>query len=305
MSRRQVVNELHKPARKNFKRRRVTIKGIDDLWQADLVDMTLYASENQGFRFLLTVIDTFSKFAWTVPVKSKSGKEVTKAMQSIFYLLRVPRHLQTDNGKEFFNNSFQKLMQKYDINHYTTFSALKASIVERFNRTLKGMMWKEFSMNGNYHWISMLKKLTDKYNATKHRTIKMAPIDVGPHNERYLLSTVYKKTKLKSKPKYKIGDYVRISKHKHVFEKGYTPNWSTEIFKVNEIKKTEPQTYILEDYQGNVIQGGFYEPELARVKYPDIYLVEIFLQKRGSKVLVKWLGFPSEHNSWIDIKEVM
>lgn len=305
MSRRQIINELHKPARKNFRRRQVVIKGIDDLWQADLVDMSTYSPENQGFHFLLTVIDTFSKYAWTIPVKNKKGEEVTKVMKSIFYQGRVPKYLQTDNGKEFFNKPFQKLMRKFNINHYTTFSALKASIIERFNRTLKSMMWKEFSMNGNYRWIGMLDKLTNKYNATKHRTINMRPIDVGPHNEIHLLSTVYKKAKVKSKPKYKVGAHVRISKHKHVFEKGYTPNWSTEIFKVHEIKKTEPRTYILQDYQGNIIQGGFYEPELLSAKYPDIYLVEKILKRRGNRVLVKWLGFPSKDNTWIDIKDVI
>lgn len=305
MSRRQVINELHKPARRNFRRRGVVIKGIDDLWQADLVDMSAFLSDNQGFKFLLTVIDTFSKFAWAAPIKNKSGGEVARAMETILNQKRVPRNLQTDDGKEFFNKTFKQLMKKFEINHYSTYSSLKASIVERFNRTLKHFMWKEFSMNGNYHWINLLGRLIKKYNMTKHRTIKMKPVDVGPSNEIKLLSTVYRKVNVTSKPKLKKGDYVRISKHKHVFEKGYTPNWSTEIFRVDQIKNTEPRTYTLKDYQGNLIKGGFYELELLQTKQPDVYLVEKILKRRGDRVLVKWLGFTSDHNSWINIKDVI
>lgn len=305
MSRRQIINELHKPARKKFKRRSVTIRGLDDLWQADLVDMSVYSSENKGFRFLLTVIDGFSKYAWALPIKNKSATVVTNAMQSIFNKKRFPRNLQTDDGKEFFNKSFRQLMKKLDINHYSTFSSLKASIVERFNRTLKNMMWKEFSMNGNYRWTGLLKKLIKKYNSTKHRTIKMRPVEVGPLNEVHLLSTVYQKRKVISRPRYSKGDHVRISKHKHVFEKGYTPNWSTEIFKINEIRKTEPRTYILEDYQQDLIQGAFYEQELTPAKHPDLYLVEKIIKRKGDQAFVKWLGFPSAHNTWVNIKDVL
>ena len=142
MSKRKIVEELHKAARRNFKRRRVITKGIDDLWQADLVDMSSYFNDNNNFKFLLTVIDTFSKFAWCRALKTKSAKDVKAAMVDIFKEGRKPFHLQTDNGKEFFNNDFKKLMEKEGIKHYSTYSSLKASIVERFNRTLKSQMWK-------------------------------------------------------------------------------------------------------------------------------------------------------------------
>lgn len=240
--RREVVNELHKLARKNFKRRHVIIKGIDDLWQADLVEMGVYASENKGYRFLLTVIDAFSKYAWAIPIKTKKGLEVTKAMKSILNEGRHPKNLQTDDGTEFYNHNFRDLMQKHEINHYSTYSILKASIVERFNRTLKSMMWKEFSMNGSYRWIDMVPELVSEYNKKKHRTIKMRPSDVDASNEKQLLSTAYNHIKIADAAKYKVGDWVRISKYKHVFEKGYTPNWTAEIFKIIKIQNTNPIT---------------------------------------------------------------
>lgn len=302
---RDLVNELHKRARKNFIRRRVVMKGIDDLWQADLVEMGDYSRYNKNYRYLLTVIDTFSKFAWAAPLKTKTALEVLKEMKEIFKLGRVPKNLQSDDGKEFFNQHFSKLMDEYKINHYSTYSRMKASIVERFNRTLKGMMWKEFSFNGSYHWLNIYKDLINAYNGKIHRTIKMPPIKVNSRNEKKLLNTVYSHMKIYKLSKFNVGDYVRISKYKNIFEKGYTPNWTTEIFKIKTVKNTYPTTYILEDYQGNPIKGGFYDEELTKTQFPDTYLVEKILKSKGKKAFVKWLGFSSEHNSWINNSEIL
>jgi hypothetical protein len=301
MSKRQVVEELHKPARKNFKRRRVIIKGFDDLWQADLVEMGAYSQLNKNYKFLLTVIDTCSKYAWAIPIKNKKGESVTQAMKSIFKeSKRHPQNLHTDDGTEFFNKTFKNLMNEYNINHYSTFSSLKASIVERFNRTIKEKMWKEFSLNGNYKWIHIIQNLVTEYNNTKHRTIKMRPSDVNAKNVNKLMKTVYNHIKIVYPAKFKIGESVRVSKNKHVFSKGYWPNYTTEIFKIRKIQNTNPTTYLLEDYQGQPIQGGFYEQEIIKAKHKDVYLVEKVLKTKDNKVFIKWLGFPSSHNSWIN-----
>lgn len=300
----QLVNELHSPARRNFKRRTVILKGINDLWQADLVEMGDYSSKNKGYKYLLTIIDAFSKFAWALPIKTKTGSEVTNTIQKIL-IAQSPTHLQTDQGKEFYNSNFEKLMRKHRINHYSTYSTVKASIIERFNRTLKEQMWKHFSFNGTYNWINNIQELVNKYNNTVHRTIKMKPIDVNLSNEKTLLETVYKKIKTSPQAKFKIGENVRISKYKHLFEKGYTPNWTTEVFKIHKIKNTNPVTYILEDYQNETILGSFYEHELLKVKHSDIYLVQKILKNKGNKVYVKWLGFPEKHNSWINKTEIL
>jgi Integrase core domain len=306
MSRRDIIDELHKPARKNFIRRKVIIKGLNDLFQADLVDMSAFASVNKGYKFLLTVIDCFSKYAWAIPIKDKSGNQVTLAMKSIFLKdNRIPKNLQTDKGKEFYNKDFQNLMKKYTINLYSTYSTLKASIIERFNRTLKNKMYKEFTMNGNYKWLNIIDELLKNYNNTKHSTIKMKPIDVNKSNENRILNTVYNNLKIRGRSKLKLNNYVRISKNKHLFEKGYTPNWTTEIFKIKKIQNTNPVTYILEDFQGNDIKGGFYELELLKVKHPDVYLIEKIVKTKGNKVFVKWLGFSSNFNSWINKSEIV
>lgn len=306
MSRKQIVDELHKSARKNFPRRRVIVKGINDLLQADLVEMIPYASVNKNYKYLLTVINVFSKYAWAIPLKTKTATEVTGAMNSILEKLKTPpTNIQTDDGKEFFNNQFKQLMKKYGINHYSTYSGLKASIVERFNRTLKNNMWKQFSMQGSYKFLNILQQLVDKYNNAKHRTIKIKPNQVNEKNERKLLNTVYNRIKMFKKGKFKVGDHVRISKNRKTFEKGYTPNWTTEIFSIRKVQLTNPVTYLLEDYRKQPIKGGFYEFELQRVKYSETYLVEKVLKRRGDTLFVKWLGFGNEHNSWINKKDMI
>lgn len=305
MSKLTLVNELHRPVRKNFIRRRVIMKGVDDVWQADLVEMQPYAIFNNGYRYLLVVIDTFSKYAWVKPCKTKNAKDVTTAFQSILKEGRAPKHLHTDNGKEFYNKDFKLLIDQYKINLYSTFSVMKASIVERLNRTLKERMWKLFSLQGSYKWQTILPKIVNDYNNTKHSKIKMKPVDVNKTDEQMLLNTVYSNIKIAGAGKIKIGDLVRISKYKGLFEKGYTPNWSTEIFRVIKIKITNPVTYLLEDLQNQPIAGGFYEYEVQKTKVSDVYLVEKIIKRKGNKAYVKWLGISSDQNSWIEMKDII
>jgi len=302
----QLVEELHAPARKNFPRRRVIVRGYDDLWQADVVEMRPYARFNKGHNYILTVIDVLSKYAWAVPLKSKSGNEMSETIAKIIRDdKRCPKNFQTDRGKEFYNANVQKLMKKHNINHYSTYSVMKASIVERFNRTLKNNMWKMFTLNGNYKWIDALSRLVVEYNARKHRTIGMKPIDVTPAIADKLLNTVYNNVKIAAPARFKVGDSVRVSKFKTIFDKGYTPNWTTEVFKIAKVQKTNPATYILEDSRGNPIAGGFYEYELHHVANPDVYLMEKVIRKKGDEVYVKWLGLDKSHNSWIHKKNIL
>lgn len=306
---REIVNELHRAARKNFPRTPFQMRGIDDTFQIDLIEFIPYATENRGFKYALVVIDTFSKYAWTVPLKNKTGAEVTKAMNSIFDKSgRVPKNCQSDNGKEFYNNHFAALMRKYNINHYSTFSKLKASICERLNRTLLYKLWKHFSLCGKHKWIYILQDVTDEYNNTKHRTIKMKPVEVRRSHEQYLLTNVYKQNSSLNATetiKLSVSDNVRISKYKNVFEKGYTPNWTTEIFVVDKILQTNPTTYKLKDLNGVDIQGRFYYHELQKTAAVDVYLVERIMQRKGNKCFVKWLGFDDSFNSWINKDDIL
>jgi hypothetical protein len=298
----KIVNELHRTARKNFLRRHTIIKGYKDLWQIDLAEMQQYAEENDGYRYIVVCINCYSKFVYTRPVKNKTGVEVTQAMKSIIEEASyAPNNLQSDQGKEFYNSNFQALMKKYKINHYSTYSTKKAAIVERVIRTLKNNLYKQFSARGSYRWLQILPTVTKTYNNTKHRTIGMKPKDVKENTQ----INAYDYLKIvPQKMKYRLGDIVRISKYKGVFDKGYTPSWSTELFKISKVNITNPPTYLLESLEGQPIKGCFYEAELQKTSSPDIYLVEKILRKRRQnhtdQLFVKWLGFPNQFNSWID-----
>lgn len=311
MSKAQIVNELHFSARKKFKRRHFEMRRINDTFQIDLVEVIPYAKENKNYKYLLVVIDTFSKYAWIKKLKNKSGIEVTHAMGELLKENpdRIPVNIQSDQGKEFYNKHFQKLMKNNGINHYSTFSKLKASIVERFNRTFLNKLWRQFSLQGSHKWINIIDKIVCEYNKSKHRTIRMRPIDVNKVNQFKLLNTVYKKNATLpavNHSKFQKNDHVRISKFKSIFEKGYTPNWSTEIFKVKKVSTTtDPVTYKLVDINDNAIEGCFYEQELQKTANKDIYLVERISRKKGNKLFVKWLGFGDNENSWIDSADLI
>ncbi|KAJ8909502.1 hypothetical protein NQ315_012980 [Exocentrus adspersus] len=303
----QLVNELHKPARKNYPRRRTIIKGFDDLWQSDLAEMGNYAKDNKQYKYILVVIDCFSKFLWTRPIKNKTGQEVTQAFEDILLHAnkRVPSNLQTDQGTEYYNRIFNNLMKKYNINHYSTYSVKKASMAERVIRTIKSKLYKYFSLHGTYKWLDVLPEITDNYNESRHSTTGYKPVNVTKSKEELILKTIYTHIKTSGVRKFKVGDIVRISKNKHVFAKGYTPNWTTELFKITAVKITNPTTYLLEDMRGQPIQGAFYAEELQKTTNPDVYLVEKVLKRKGQKVYVKWYGLDKSHNSWIDKNNVL
>lgn len=159
-------------------------------------------------------------------------------------------------------------------------------------------MWKRFAGQGNYRYIDMLPDLMKEYNNRKHKTIGMAPSMVNKKNEKIIYNKVYRILKLRIKPKFNINMKVRISKYKTIFDKGYYNNWTPEIFTIRKVQYTNPVTYLLRDYNNQDIEGAFYEQELQRVKYENIYLVEKVLKKAKGKEYVKWLGFPDSYNSW-------
>ncbi|RLU21230.1 hypothetical protein DMN91_005603 [Ooceraea biroi] len=150
-------------------------------------------------------------------------------------------------------------------------------------------MWQMFTLNGIYKWIDALPQLVKEYNTRKHRTIGMRPGDVTPTVAERFLATVYSAIKIATPAKFKVGDLIRVSKYKTVFEKGYAPNWTTEVFKIVKMQRTDPVTYLLEDYRDKPVAGAFYEHVASRETCPDVYLVEKVLRRRGDEVYMKWL----------------
>lgn len=306
---------LHKPARVHFPRNRVFVPRPLMQFQADLCDMQTLEEHNDGYRYLLTVIDVFSKMAFVRGLKTKTGAEVTAAFESVLKESgRAPEKLQTDAGKEFFNKRFEKLMKAHGVTHFATGSDLKASVVERFNRTLKTRMWRYFTAKNTRRYVDVLQDLVKSYNNSYHRSIKMTPAQVTVHNTPQVFQNLYGSFPLRYKDKFKLnfkeGDVVRISKLRGVFDKKYKQSFSDELFTVAQCIPRLPPVYKLKDYDGEILQGSFYEAELQKVREPPnkVYHVAEILDTRrvrGEKqVLVSWKNWPSKFNSWVRAKDL-
>ena len=227
----QDVYTLYKPARRHYNRSRVIVPGIDAQFQAGLVDVQNLSRFNKGYKYLLTCIDIFSKYAWVVPLKTKQGQELVKAFQTILSSGRKPNKLQTDQGTEFLNRVFQKFLRENNIDFFTVNCGLKASVVERFNCTFKNKMYKYFTAKNSLTYIDVLPKLVKSYNNTYHRSIKMKPSQVTRSNEAKVWETLYgNDVDKRVRYKFQVGDHVRISKAKRMFEKSYLPNYTEEMF---------------------------------------------------------------------------
>ena len=300
----QPTYTLHRQARKSYPTRQYIVHDIDEQWQADLADVSLLARDNGGYRFILTIIDIFSRYAWARPLKSKRGEEVANAFKDIFAEGRIPKRIQSDQGKEFENRHVRALFDQHNIELFSVKSAYKAAIVERFNRTLKHKLWRYFTSTNQRNWLSVLQDAVVSYNHATHRITKRKPVEVDQDSVADMREERARQVRPKGEDKFRVGDTVRISKVKSVFDKGYLPNWTEEIFTVSDVnRKYNPITYKLKDANNEVIEGSFYHYEIQDVTAPEEYMVEkvIRQERRGRQVwyLVKWLGYPASMNSWI------
>lgn len=316
----QEAYTLHRPVHKRFSRNRYILSNFNELWQADLSDMRTYSQYNDGYKYILCVIDVFSKYAFARAMKKKDSETVKQCFESIFAEANsTPRHIQSDKGTEFVSKVVRDYFTNKNINYYTTNNPdIKASIVERFQRTLKSKMWRYFTHRNTYKYVDVLQDLLHSYNHSYHSSIKMRPIDVNSDNIMTVWCNLYdrnrdKKNTLES-PQLSIGDHVKITKYKHIFQKGYETNWSDEIFIIASVIKRVPRiVYTLKDLEGEPIIGTFYSKELQKVTYrPSMrYKIDKIIRSRrigGRKeVFVKWQGYPNKFNSWIpasNLKEI-
>ena len=257
--------------------------------------MQAFAKFNRGVKYLLAVVDVFSKYRWLIPIKDKTGKSVASALKTIFKE-RKPEKMWVDKGKEFYNKDVKDLIELY-----STENEEKSSVVERWIRTMKEKMWKYFTANSTNVYINK------EYNNTRHSSIKMTPVKASKkENELGVWRNLYPEhLEIRDKkPDFSIGDKVTISKKKKTFEKGYTTRWTEEIFTIVEVKPSRPPTYKIADLNGEKIQGSFYEPELQKTSQ-EIFRIEKVIKRGKKKSLVKWKGYSDDFNSWVDNKDIV
>ena len=264
----------------------------DNIWGVELADMQLLSKFNKGFRFLLCVIDIFSKYAWVIPLKDKKGVSIFNAFQIIL------KESNRKPNKIWVDKESKKWLRDNNIKMYSTHNEGKSVIAERFIKTLKNKIYKYILQYQKMCIFINYMILLKKYNNTYHTSIKMKPVDVKDNT--YI---DFKKEVNDKNPKFKIGDHVRISKYKNIFAKGYMPHWSEEIFVFSKIKNTVPWTYVLNDLNGEEIIGTFYENELQKTKQ-NKFRIEKVIKKKDDKLYVKWKGYNKSFNSWIDKKDI-
>ena len=208
-----LANELHQPIIKKFDKRKVYSQFRDNIWGVDLADMQSLSRKNKGIKYLLCVIDLYSKYALVVPLKDKKGISIVNAFNKIIKQSnRKPNKIWVAQRGEFYNNVFKKWLPDNDIIMYSTYNEGKSVVAERFIRTLKNKLYKHMTANGKHVYYDVLDDVVDKYNSTKHSTIKMKPIDVGDNNKRVYIDEHNEKDS-----RFKVGDRVRISKFKKIY----------------------------------------------------------------------------------------
>lgn len=270
----QPAYTLHRPVKHKFPRRKTIARGIDTIWQADLVSLLPIRRENSGYGYILTIIDVFSRFAFAAALKKKTAGEVATAFKKILKMSkRRPLKLHTDFGGEFYGKPFKNFLRENKIIHYSTHSDTKAAVVERLNRTLKGRMFKYFSAKNTLRYIDILPSLVDAYNNRYHTSLgrKRSPAAVNKRNEKEVRTFLYGdnaergRKPLAKRSKFKVNDTVRITKLRRAFRKGYLKGWTDEVFTVVEVLDTVPVTYRLSDSAGEILQGIFYSEEMTKV----------------------------------------
>lgn len=261
----QSVYSKHKQVRYKFPRRKTTGEFVFSHVQADLVEMIKFSRNNKGYRYCLTMIDCYSRYAFTIPIKRKTGDNVAQALQSTFESIKMyPAFLVTDRGKEFLNSQVNKYLKSRRINLIHPESEIKCAMVERFNRTWKTRLYKYLTHAKTNKWIDAGRKITTAINNSRHRMTGYTPTQVF-RGEEIPKDAVREQTK--RQPKYKVGLLVRMSRTDSVFRKGYRSGWTEEAFQIVEALEGNPPVYRLVDMNGEEISGVIYEPEI--VKYVE------------------------------------
>lgn len=305
----QDVYTLHGRQRHRFARRKTLSPGLYYQMQMDLVDLSNIKSKNKNYRYLLTAIDIFNRRAFAIPLFKKKSSEIVRALKTIFAQYPTVKYIHTDQGSEFFNKEVKQYCKENGMKLFYTSSDTKASMVERFNRTLKDRMFKYFSANNTLSYIPVLDDLVEAYNNTRHRSIGISPNAVTKQNEQEVWNYQYRDYLGKyGKTSYvfELEDTVRISKLREQFRKGYLPTYQEEYFKIHDRMLTHPPAYKLRDMNGEVLQGIFYREELQKV-IPQKKQYKILRSRKRKGIrehLVHFIGYPSNLDNWVKQKDL-
>ena len=244
------INEIYsKGSKKNYATNKTDVYHIDDVWSLDISDLIDYGPENnRGYRYVLVTIDNFSKFVWTTPLKKKNAQLFKDSFENILISSeRKPNLIETDRGKEFYNNIFQEFLDKNNIKVYSRNGSYGAVFAEKFNRTIRDLLKRPVFQKGDGNWVDVLPTITKQYNNRIHSSTKLTPIQASvKKNEGYVYKNLLDKRK-KVKPIYQVNDLVRTADLKKTFSKGDSTNWSYKLYKITEIINDTIPSYRLDN----------------------------------------------------------
>lgn len=306
---------LHKPVVHKFKRNKIIVSRINEQFEADLVDMINFSRANKGFKYLLVIIDCFSKVLYVFPLKNKTHVSVVKSFKKLFEDVK-PEKLRTDRGLEFDNKQMRKFLEDNDVTFFTSNDTkIKCAIVERVNRTLKSKMFRYFTQNNTRKYIDILPDLVSSYNNSYHRSIKMAPNNVNKENENQVFKNLYGAESVKEllfrdgsdfhrKSEIKPDDKVRVKLNINpTLHKSHYPLWSDKVYEVSKVtNKPVAKNYQL-NFESEKQRQSFYPKEIQKIDANVVFRIEKVIKKRKrngiEELFVKFIDYPSKFNQWI------
>jgi len=306
----------HKPPPRIFPRQKILMSSLDEMWDADILDMQKYARQNSGYRYLAVFIDIFSRYIWVEPMKTKRNDEMLKVIHRVFKKGRKPLYLRTDQGNEYTGKYVQHYLRKNKVHHFTALNPLHANYAERLIRTLKGKIYRFFTANQTTRYIDHLDDIVDSYLNTVHTTTKMKPINITEKNAQDVYEKLYLPQQIAEENKvvkytFEIGDKVHLAMNRSVFHKAYKETYFHEIFEVVKRTPTHPPRYKLMDLLKNKINGSFYTQQLTKVPYDytnDMQKIEKVVRYRkgtsGKEALIRWKGYSRKYDTWLHVEDI-
>lgn len=279
LSRRKVKEYLHssstytryRTAAEKFPRLKTKTLGINHIWSLDIAYMDKLAKQNNGMKYLLIAVDILSRFTRVAPMRGKTAPHTKKAFETMLgeTMAQKPVKCWVDEGGEF-EGEFKRFCEANGIHIYHTFTETKSSFAERYIRTLKSIVYKYMAANETDRYIIQLPSIVKLMNSRVNRMIGMAPEDVTSGHTDYLLMLQERPPKVNRRPKFRVGQTVRVAFKKDVFDKGYKQSFSNEVYKVIRVsKQNQPITYVLQDIEKRSILRRFYEKQLVLYRYYD------------------------------------
>ncbi|KAL3107678.1 hypothetical protein niasHT_018811 [Heterodera trifolii] len=304
---------LMRPRRVRFPRAKTVAAGFMTDVQVDLADFQTLSRHNRSHRYLLVAVDVLSKRLFVVPLKNKRAEEMLEAFKKLIdQMPMVPHRIFSDKGTEFKNKLLKEFFDEHEIEkHEPVHSSVKASVAERAIRNVKQRLYRYFAEKETLNWVDTVQKIVDGINSAPSRVHGMRPIDVNFENAQKVWKRIYESPQQRQKPRFHKDEFVRMSREKGQFEKGYLPNYGDEILEVDQVlKAVRPIRYKLRDDRGEKFRGTFYDQELARVRKDadTSYRIEKVYRKRKrtdgtTEMLVKFIGYPERE--WIHESQIV